>query len=324
MKRVVTLGVTLLLLLFTSFSMRNAARLFDQCQSVSLRYRQPFFIEESAEHSGTFWCEETALLSTDLRTEQSRVLFYFGDAALVYGNPCISGSLPGPLDQNGCVLSCALAQLLFGSENAAGLSIHVRDKEYIVSGIFEDEEPLALIADSSAAFTAAEFAVTGETIQDPEGWVSELLCKENLLQPDWILYNHELCFVVSILAWLPLLFGTILLAVWLFKTARNWPVSVRDFVLFMLALAAALSLPFFFSVWPQWLTPSRWSDFSWWGTVFEALLQHVRAFLTVIPSGRDVVIKTAVLKQFFFAAAQCVLCELLRCRLWHFENNKGI
>lgn len=318
MRRAVTLGIVLLLLLCMNLSMRGSADLRNQCQSVSLRYRQPFAVQQPAsEHSYTFWTEQAALLSTDYRAQQSRVLLYSGDAALIYGKRCIAGGMPGPLDETGCALSSALAHQLFGSEDVVGLELRANDKRYTIRGVFEDELPLALLAEPSAPFTAVECALTDDAIQDPEGWLPELLRSEELPQPDWVLYPHELSAFVELLTWLPVLFGSFLLAAWIFKSAQSWPIYARDTTLFLLALTLAVALPAFFSVWPQWLTPSRWSDFSWWSTVFDQLAQHGRDWLSVIPAGRDLLIKTIFIKQLVLAAAECVLCEMLRCRFWH-------
>ena len=79
--------------------------------------------------------------------------------------------------------------------------------------------------------------------------------------------------------------------------------------------AAALALPMFFSVWPQWLTPSRWSDFSWWDLVDQQLRQHARVWLHVSFIARDVAWKFFLLAQVCRTAVQLILCEILRCRL---------
>lgn len=321
MKHAVTLGFSLLLLLFMSISMRNAAVLHSQCQSVSVRYRQPFTVQQTDDHSCTFWTEKAALLSSDYHSAQSRILFYSGDAALVYGKPCTLGTLPGPLSKNGCAVSSVLAEQLFGSENIIGLTVYSNSVPYIVHGVFEDTEPIALIPDSAAEFTAVEFPLCKEAVQDPEGWTRDQLRKEGFPSPDWILYSFELAFICFMLTWLPLLFSGILLAAWAFRCIQKKAFPVRDLILFLLALIFALILPAFFSVWPQWLTPSRWSDFSWWHMIFEQLTQHIKAFLSVIPAVKDTAIKIAFIKQFFLAAIEVGLCEILRCRLWRSQHT---
>lgn len=316
MKKGITWGAALLLLLLTIWAMRSTEELQLHCQSISLRYRQPVTIAADTKSQPTFWTEITLTLQGKYHTVKSRVLLYSGDPTLVYGTPCQQGSQPGPLDQMGCSISSALAHQLYGSQNAVGLELQAQKKRYVVRGVFEDTQALALLPDRDAAFTAVELAVDAAAHQNPQDWVMQQLRTYRLPAPDWILYLPEFAAVVSALGWLPAVFGGVLLVAWLLRVYRNWTISARDVALFFLLLVVALLLPAFFSLWPQWLTPSRWSDFSWWGTLGQQLEQRRIDWLTMPPAGRDMVLKTTWLQQLTRAAGQCVLCEVLRCRLW--------
>lgn len=320
MRRVITGLLALALALVTAAAMKNADALAGNCRSVSLRYHQPLSAGqvEAAEEKQpglTFWCEETAELNGGWRRAEATVLLFKGDASLVLGADCVAGSLPAPLDSGGCAVSTALAWQLFGSEDAVGLTLSHEKRGYTVRGVFESEEPMALLPVAEASFTAVELPAEAETSGDPVGWTDARLVQSGLPEPDWRLYTALPAALARLLAWLPLLFGAVVLVAALARRAMALPFPTRDGVFFALLGAAALALPVFFSVWPSWLTPSRWSDFSWWSQTAGQLKEMAEAFLCAPPAGRDLTTKIGLLIQTGLAFLQCVLCEVLRCRL---------
>ncbi|WP_370828541.1 hypothetical protein [Fournierella massiliensis] len=320
MRRVFTALAALALLLLTAAGMENADALAANCQSISLRYRQPLAAEtvEAAEEKRpglTFWCEENASLDSLWRQAEATVLYYWGSASLVWGAECIDGGVPSPLDASGCAVSTALAWQLFGSEDAVGLTLFRENTEYTVRGVFESEEPVALLPKADAAFTAVELPLEEDAGGDPVTWVDVCLAKSGLPEPDWRLYTALPAALARMLSWLPLIFGTTVLAATLVCRAVRLSFPARDTVFFALLGATALTLPIFFSVWPSWLTPSRWSDFSWWNQTAEQLSTIAIAWLTTPVQGKIFTIKIGLLNQGGLALAQATLCEILRCRM---------
>lgn len=319
MRRAISVLAALALLLLTAAGMKNAEALARNCRSISLRYRQPLAVEMSqaaAEKQPglTFWCQETAGLTACWRQAEATVLYYWGDATLVWGADCLCGGMPAVLDTGGCAISTALAWELFGSEDAVGLTLSQEKTEYTVRGVFESEEPVALLPRRDAAFTAVELPAEEGTEQDPAAWADACLVKSGLPEPDWRLYTALPAALARLLAWLPLLFGSVVLGAALVRRTAHLVFPARDLVFFALLGAAVLALPAFFSVWPSWLTPSRWSDFSWWSETAGRLADMGKAFLTAPGAGRDLAVKAGLLAQAGIAFLQCVLCEVLRCR----------
>ena len=117
------------------------------------------------------------------------MLYYWGDASLVWGADCLAGGMPAPLDAGGCAVSTALAWQLFGSEEAVGLTLFQEKVEYTVRGVFESEEPVALLPKADAAFTAAELPTEADAGGDPAARVDACLAKSGLPEPDWRLYT---------------------------------------------------------------------------------------------------------------------------------------
>ena len=101
----------------------------------------------------------------------------------------------------------------------------------------------------------------------------------------------------------------------MWRAVRRQALWRRDAVGFALLLAAALALPMLLALWPAWLTPSRWSDFAWWGRLAQQLREQGTAWLAAPCLGRDLPVKTGLLAQAGLAVFQTVLCEVLRCRM---------
>ena len=328
MTRLVTGLLALALFLLTITGMKNADVLARQSTSISLRWRQALDATTASaarekQPGLTLWGQTEEPLTTGWRQVQATLITYQGDPALVWDPACLSGALPAPLDASGCAVSAALAWALFGSEDAVGLTLTWGDAVYTVRGIFDSEDCLALLPDETAAFTAAELPADGETWQGPAAWVEAQLRTSGLPDPDWTLYPAGPALLALLLAWLPLAFAAGVLAAALLRAAAHRPLWALDAVGFALLLAAALALPVTLAAWPAWLTPSRWSDFAWWGRLAGQLRGQFLAWLAAPCLGRDLGFKAGLLAQGGRAVLQCVLCEILRCRLRRQRKRPG-
>ena len=320
MRRAWTALLALALLAATAAAMANAAALGLSCRSVSARYRQPLDGAAAAKAREqtpglTFWGEGEAVLETGLRAMTEKCIYFTGDTSLIWPMDCALGALPGPFETAGCALSAGLAHDLFGSEAVVGLSLKAGEKQYTVCGVFQGEEPLALLFEKDFAFTAVELVYDGQLRQDPEGQARQRLAEAGLPAPDWLLLTGEPAFLARGMAWLPLLFALPPLALAAKRRVGRLPAPAGEALLFLLLAALALALPAALAALPGWLTPSRWSDFGWWGRLAESLSGHFTAWLSAPAAGRDLAIKTGFARQLALAAAQCALAEALRCRL---------
>lgn len=319
MRRICLAFVMAVLLLLTMEGMKNAGLLAQNGRSISIRYQEPLpqeTVQTAKEKIPglTFWTEEEGTVSSGLRTAESRLLWYWGESALVLGDTCISGQTPAALDTNGCAVSTALAWELFGSQDVVGLTLSPeKGREYTVRGVFESRDCLALIPRKDSSFKAVELEATEETREDPETWAASLLQESGLPEPQWTLDTFAVSELGKFLAWLPLLFGGAAAGVALIKGAVRWNYPVRDIAFFALFLGVGLALTVFLEKWPSWLTPSRWSDFSWWGVTAGKIREEMEAFLVAPGMGRDLAVKTGILKQAGIGLAQGILCEVLRC-----------
>ena len=190
---------------------------------VSLRYTQALtgeqvkkaqtYIKSSQNTDGlmvTFW-EETQVavrspVSTRTCTDVCSIGFC-GTAHDAYGASYVVGTAPGSGDTSQCAVSTALAWQLFGStdilEQALTLDPDTEDaRTYRVCGVFVSEtEQILYGVETTAAFQLLE--LTHVSRDNPGQSVQQLLAAAGLAQPDQILYDAALAWVLSALIGIP-------------------------------------------------------------------------------------------------------------------------
>ena len=86
------------------------------------------------------------VLKTDLHSIDAQVVFYSGDAAIVFPAVYIQGSAPGAVDVNGCAVSESIALDLFGSTDIVGQTLQIGDRNVQIRGVFQGQTNLAITA----------------------------------------------------------------------------------------------------------------------------------------------------------------------------------
>ena len=295
---------------FTAFSAANAAAL-KQYPNVSLRYETPvsgqavyrarqYAIEHREETTfwPTFWIENTARFSAEFKEVTADCITYSGEAALVWIAEYIAGGAPGVTDGTGCAISAGLAWELWGDIDVIGKTVEVDGAPRIVRGVFDGVEPLALLSvrdeDRTQSFTTVELSggPASPSRSDAVGFVTAA----GLGTPDSVLMGSP-AVLAELIALLPLAILIIYgLALCINKLKKRSAV-LRRILIFSLCLGAALLLPGFLELLPDWLIPTRWSDFSFWGGLFGQVGENLREYLALYPSLRDVGYKTLFFKQ---------------------------
>jgi len=107
----------------------------------------------------------------------------------------------------------------------------------------------------------------------------------------------SLTFLAGVMAVMPLLmlscFGFCLLV----RFARKRYPAAWLYILFPVLIAFAVLLPAMLGKLPGWLIPTRWSDFSFWGSLLKQASAGLREFLRVAPQSRDVELRLLLIKQ---------------------------
>lgn len=217
-----------------------------------------------------FWGEETGEMVLCKETGQVcrlRQIFTEGNTELLMvGTSLLSWQ------QGSCYLDQETAKELFGTGQAEGQIVWSGEKSYTVRGTFESADHFMLSSPSEKeeAFFACslEFADSGNLKEGAQ----QFLMRNGLTGS-----VAELTFLESLIRNLLLIFPTVLAVrlVWICLEKKKkyylLPAGTVAAMAFWL-LAAKLSLP-------ADLIPTRWSDFSFWGTWWESEKQNLLLLL---------------------------------------------
>ena len=280
-----------------------------QYSSVSLRFDTPISgrtayaaRQYSVTHSDalwpTFWTEYSASFSSEFVSANVDCIAFSGDAALVWPAEYIAGTAPGVIDGIGCAVSESLAWRLWGSTDVVGMTVEVDGTERTVRGIFNGKEELALLSfndeDTSQSWIAAEFKNGSSYItrDDAERFASA----SGLGKPNSILIGN-ISFFASTLLLLPLLILAVY-GLWVIigYVGKRYPIA-RKLIPFLLLFLFTALLPILIGMLPEWVIPTRWSDFSFWGSQFTQGSNSLREFLRTAPQSRDVELRMLFIEQ---------------------------
>ena len=241
--------------------------------AVSLRYRAPLTAAELAQAEqpeeteegaqlrlAAAWYEEEgeAALTNAVRT--ATAIRYRGDRAAIARLTYLSGGEPGA-QEDAALVSEGFARALWGSADVLGQTFSWQGERFTVCGVYEGEDGLYLPQKGREGFCCLE--LTGPA-EDPVGAALDFTARTGLDGWDGAAWGTAGGTLLRLLVWLPPLAG----ALWaLWRLARlSWP--RRGAARYALAAAAVLLLgallPMGAAHLPGWLTPPRWSDFSFW------------------------------------------------------------
>ena len=114
--------------------------------------------------------------------------------------------------------------------------------------------------------------------------------------------------ISRILCWLPLvLAGCFLIMPYLAKLKK-----LPGLVWAVLALAFVLALPAIIEILPSWMVPTRWSDFSFYGRLWDTFLDRWYDLLMLCPTPMDAQRKALFLGLLLNSCGCCVLTVELK------------
>lgn len=231
------------------------------------------------------------------REETVSALTLWGESSLLL--PDARPSL-APGTGNGCLLDRAAALALFGDERAAGQKVRWNGRDYTVRGVFDAPEA-TLIVEAEPASDASFDRVTLDLASEanPRDRAEEFAMRHGLSAEYAVQYGW-LAALGRFFALLPALMIAFSLAARLggcARARRDWP--VQRLLLRLAAAAAALAVLWLAGVRPAVpldLVPTRWSDFSFWETLFSERRAEWADYLWMRKERPDVLLLTGLLK----------------------------
>ena len=315
MKRIVKwlIPISLLVLMILSFSL--SARLTELCPSISLRYNTPLnekqvewsraYTDEYDAPYLTFWTESQTFVSIDDMGASAAQILYNGDSGFSYPVTYRHGGAPG-MDRNSCSISVPLAWQLWQSDRVVGMTLQIDGKEYTISGVFEgDDNRLFRWADSG--FTAVEIPNTPKG-EDSYRYALDLAAQSGLGHPTGILWGSGMAAIGKFLCWLPLVLAACFLIMPYLAQLKKIPGIVWAILILVLVLA----LPAIIEVLPGWMVPTRWSDFGFYGRLWDTFWDRWHDLLMLSPTPMDAQRKAMFLGLLLSSCISCMLTGELK------------
>lgn len=244
----------------------------------------------------TFWLQQIGIAKAENSSFQVINIAYHGDGKLVYNANFISGFYPGSNDIGGCAVSDTLAWNLWGSLDVNGQTLLFGEQSYTVRGVFHDDKDIILTGTAAnAGFTAVE--LYGEHDSDARQAADMFAISSGLGLPNHIADGAAIVTLARMACFFPILITVIILLMMLWKTSRSFNKTTQHIIWFSLALIAALLLPYWLENIPQWMIPSMWSDFSFWGSLLQTIKFRIEEWFLIVPTVKEVHIKFLMLYQ---------------------------
>lgn len=294
-----------------------------QYDSVSLRYDngiekqqilqvKDYLSSEKTEQSifPTFWKEEEGFITTAFQQVSAKILVYLGEGYRVYHSEFLSGGYPIENDTDGCAISDALAFVLYGSTDVVGQVLkyettphdnnqninvdfdnkNYEENQYVVRGVFKEDTNLALFAGKTdGRYKAVE--LDGDMEGNPEQTSNNFIVNSGLEEPDQIVYGSSIVSILRILVTLPFILMCMWVLIYFIKLVQNKKYISKELLLFLIFLLIGVMLPTLLEGLPQWLLPTKWSDFSFWQSLLETMKLRVEEWFYLKPTMKDVEIK---------------------------------
>jgi hypothetical protein len=311
-------------LLIMAFS--NVKRLVATYPTISLRYDTPIpnITATSARRLAaaegeagvfwpTFWTEQEDITVEGLHKASARLLWFSGDANLVWPAEFLQGGYPGPLEDVGCSVSDTLAWQLWGNTDAVGNELFIADQSYTVRGVFRGDDLLVMAGVGESAFTNGWQAVelAGVLDGDARNAALSFALSSGLGAPNTLVDGSAMTAVAGLLSALPLVaMGIALLIALLRWMARLFP-GKGWIMTFVALLVFALALPALLEMLPPAFFPTRFSDFAFWGRLATTTWKQFREWLLLNPTHIDLNAKLLIYAQVGVFVIQSIISTIL-------------
>ena len=309
--------IPLVLLALMVISFRLSARLSFLCPSVSLRYGAPLtsqqlewaraYHEENGTPYLTFWTESQVFAAVQEAGIPAAQILYNGDPELPYPVTYRHGGSPG-FNKTACAISTGLAWHLWKADQVVGMTVVIEGTEYTVSGVFEEEDS-RLLRWGEAGFTAVEIPDVPKG-EDSYRYCLDLAAQSGLGMPEGILWGIGMADIGQFLCFAPLILAGCMLAYPYLAKLKKLP----GLVWAILILGVVLALPWILHVAPGWLVPTRWSDFGFYGRLWDTFCQRWHDLLMLSPTPMDAQRKAMFLGLLFCSCGSIVLT-------WEFKRT---
>lgn len=224
------------------------------------------------------------------QTVENQVLVRKAEAILVVAAGNMNPIYPGCLekgnfitgyDENGCVVSEGLADTLFGSRHAVGQKIWYGENEYVVRGVLGLKEKVMMIrGGEGTGYSRIWLSHRGESASAARQELSGILPEEEDVQIEgdfYVLIARAALVIPAILAFVLGIRG---FCGWGKRRIKaEWKMWILEGMCFLCTIGGIYVLISKGLYYTDDYLPPAWSDFSFWGELWEEKAGKVQAML---------------------------------------------
>ena len=234
-------------------------------------------------------------MASDNQKMNVNVVAVFGDCGDISSSMLIAGAYPARSDVSGCAVSTGLAFSLWGSTNAIGMPVKVEGKQFYVRGTFEEEEPRLFLqaqAESEEPLSNMQLTFTGPGARERTNqYLSSAGFPEGRIL-DLTLFAWVLGMIFRLPA-IILAFGILGRVIMYGKRLCHYPILLAIYLLMAFGILAGLWFCIDLPKFPSDFIPAMWSDFGFWGNLFEEQGKNMVSWMTAGPAFRDMELWTS-------------------------------
>ena len=238
---------------------------------------------------------EQEVMASDNQKMNVNVVAVFGDCGDISSSMLIAGAYPAKSDVSGCAVSTGLAFSLWGSTNAIGMPVKVEGKQFYVRGTFEEEEPRLFLqaqAESEEPLSNMQLTFTGPGARERTNqYLSSAGFPEGRIL-DLTLFAWVLGMIFRLPA-IILAFGILGRVIMYGKRLCHYPILLAMYLLMAFGILAGLWFCIDLPKFPSDFIPAMWSDFGFWGNLFEEQGKNMVSWMTAGPAFRDMELWTS-------------------------------
>ena len=238
---------------------------------------------------------EQEVMASDNQKMNVNVVAVFGDCGDISSSMLIAGAYPARSDVSGCAVSTGLAFSLWGSTNAIGMPVKAEGKRFYVRGIFEEEEPRLFLqaqAESEEPLSNMQLTFTGPGARERTNqYLSSAGFPEGRIL-DLTLFAWVLGMIFRLPA-IILAFGILGRVIMYGKRLCHYPILLAIYLLMAFGILAGLWFCIDLPKFPSDFIPAMWSDFGFWGNLFEEQGKNMVSWMTAGPAFRDMELWTS-------------------------------
>ena len=238
---------------------------------------------------------EQEIMASDNKKMNVNVVTVFGDCGDISSSMLIAGAYPARSDASGCAVSNGLAFSLWGSTNAIGLPVKAEGKQFYVRGIFEEEEPRLFLqaqAESEEPLSNMQLTFADPGARERAGqYLSSAGFPEGRIL-DLTLFAWALGMIFRLPA-IILAFGILGRVIRHGKMLCSYSILMVIYLFMAFGILAGLWFCMDLPKFPSDFIPTMWSDFEFWGNLFQEQGKNMVSWMAAGPAFRDMELWTS-------------------------------